>query len=109
MVDGATSTPYVISVGLGALEKELLGSFENLARVALGEHTVAQLFRAHVDFELKRGRVCERAAPLGHDSGYQTQTTAAHSAPNTRHCALGPTAVEARADEGAAPDRPEEG
>lgn len=63
---------------------------EDLARVALGEHTVAQLSRAHVDFELKRGSIRERAAPLGHDSGYQTQTTGAHSAPNTRHSSLGP-------------------
>lgn len=105
MVDGTTFTPDVISIGLGPLEKELLGSFEDLARVALGEHTVAQLSRAHVDFELKRGSIRERAAPLGHDSGYQTQPTAAHSAPNTSQ--LTRTAAEARADEGAAPDRPE--
>lgn len=70
---------------------------ENLARVALGEHTVAQLFWAHVDFELKRGSIRERAAPLGHDSGYHTQPTAAHSAPNTRHSALGPLLRPARA------------
>lgn len=107
VVDGTTFTPDVISIGLGPLEKELLGSFEDLARVALGEHTVAQLSRAHVDFELKRGSIRERAAPLGHDSGYQTQTTAAHSAPNTSQ--LTRTAAEARADEGAAPDRPEKG
>lgn len=108
VVDGTTFTPDVISIGLGPLEKELLGSFEDLARVALGEHTVAQLFRAHVDFELKRGSIRERAAPLGHDSGYQTQTTAAHSAPNTRHSSLGPLWRPER-DEGAAPDRPEKG
>lgn len=52
---------------------------EHFARVALGEHTAAQLSRAHMDFELQRGSVRERAAPLGHVSGYRTRTRAPRS------------------------------
>lgn len=48
-----------------------------------------------MDFELERGCVCERAAPLGHGSGYQTQPSAARSAPRAEHTSRRPrTAAE---------------
>lgn len=80
---------------------------EDLARVAFGEHTAAQLSRAHTDLELQRGSVCERAAPLGHGNGYQTDYSCALRAQHTSQRAH--TAEEGGTDEGAAPDRPGKG